>query len=355
MQRTFWKSKPFLITLAVIIAAVIALNLYLEVWVKDYVNKKLAALDGYSGSIQDIDIHLWRGAYKIDGLSIYKTYGGLKAPFFYAKTTDLSIEWRALLKGSVVAEITLIEPRLNFAVDQTGEEADWGEFIDSLAPFDINRLNVKNGTLSYIDPSMKPFMDLFIENLNGKVTNLNNIDHKKNPLPSNLTLTGKSIGGGKLAVDGNMNVLTTLPSFDIDLKLADADLTSINDFAQHYAAISFEKGTIGIYSELASTKGQVKGYVKPILNDINIVNIKEDIKNPFKLVWESIASVLFEVLENHHKDQFAMRIPIEGKLDAPRQKLWSGFLSIFSNAFRQAFQKNVDGTINFKDVLEEAK
>ncbi len=355
MQKPWWKSKPFLVTITAILALVIAVHLYLEVWVKDYVNKKMADLDGYSGSIEDIDIHLWRGAYKIDGLNIFKTNGGIKEPFFSSKTTDLSIEWRALFKGAVVAEVTLDQPNLNFAIEQTGEEADWGEFIDSLAPFEINKLTVKNGKLSYLDHSVKPEINLFIENVNGKVSNLNNIDHKKNPLPSNLTATGKSIGNGKLSVDGNMNVLTTLPSFDIDVKLVDADLTGFNDFARHYGAITFEKGTIGIFCELASTKGELKGYVKPIITDINIVNIKDGIKNPFKLVWESVVSVFLEVLENHPKDQFAMRIPIEGKLDKPRQKMWSGFLSIFSNAFRRAFQKNVDGTINFKDVLEEAE
>ena len=40
--------------------------------VKNYVNKELNDLPGYSGSVEDIDIHLLRGAYAIDGLVLKK-------------------------------------------------------------------------------------------------------------------------------------------------------------------------------------------------------------------------------------------------------------------------------------------
>ncbi len=267
---------------------------------------------------------------------------------------DISIEWRALFRGAIVAEVTFDEPKINFAKTQTGEDAGWGEFIDSLTPFDIDRLNVKNGKLSYIDYSADPDVNLFINNIDAKVTNLNNIEHEHTALPSDLRVTGKSIGNGNLTVNGSMNIMTNIPSFDIDLKLTKAQLTAFNDFAREAAAISFERGTIGIFCELASTKGHLKGYVKPILRDVHIVDIGND-KNPLSLIWESLVAIIMEALENQSKDQFAMRIPIEGDLNQPEQDTWKGFLSIFSNAFYHAFKRNVDGTVNYKDLLAEAK
>lgn len=349
MLRFLSKPKIYII-IAIILIPIIIIHIYLGVWVKNYINKQMADLNGYSGSIEDIDIHLWRGAYKIDGLKIFKTQGGIKEPFFSAKTTDVSVEWKALFHGAIVAEVKFDQPKLNFSKEQTGTEAEWDKFMDSLAPFDINRVDVKDGKLAYIDHSAKPEINLFVDNIDGKVTNLNNIEHEKNPLPSDLTVTGKSIGGGNLTIDGNMNILTFIPSFDIDLKLTKAELSAFNDFVKDSAAITFEKGTIEIFCEIASTKGELKGYVKPILNDVDLIDLKTD-KNPLSLIWQSLVSLFIEAFENQSKDQFAMRIPIEGKLEKPEQNSWKGFLSIFSNAFGKAFSRNVDGTVNFRDIL----
>ena len=73
--------------------------------------------------------------------------------------------------------------------------------------------------------------------------------------------------------------------------------------------------------------------------------------NPINAIWESLVSVFMEVFENQPKDQFAMRIPIEGDINDPDQDLWSGFFSIFSNAFGGAFTKDIDGNVSFNDAL----
>lgn len=346
-----WKSRVLLI-IFIIFTILIGIRLYLPVWVKGYVNKRIAALDDYGGSIQDIDIHLWRGAYKIYGINIYKEAGGLKEPFVSVADTDLSIEWRALFNGAIVAEIVLKRPVINFAKSQTGEEAAWDDFIDSLSPFDINRLTIVDGKLTYADYSAQPNINLFINNINASVTNLNNVTHDEASLPSAIHVRGTSIGEGKLSIDGKINILTNIPSFDIDLKLDDAKLNAFNNFAHDTAAISFESGTIGIFSELASTGGQIKGYIKPVLNDVDIVSIKDD--TPVSLVWQALVSIIMEALENQSQDQFALKIPIEGKIDMPKEGFWRGFLSIFNNAFCKAFQKNIDGTVDFKDLKLES-
>jgi hypothetical protein len=115
----------------------------LPYWVKDYVNKEINELKGYSGSIADIDINLWRGAYQIHDLRIFKTDADIPVPFVAIKTSDLSVQWSALFDGAIVAEIDLYDADLNFAVGkaggeiQTGEGAAWTKFVDALSPLDI--------------------------------------------------------------------------------------------------------------------------------------------------------------------------------------------------------------------------
>lgn len=342
-----------LAVIAVIVAALVAARMYLPYWVKDYLNNEIAALDGYGGSIQDVDIHLWRGAYAVHGLEIHKIKGGLKKPFVAAETVDLSVEWSALLDGAVVAEFDIYNADLTFSRTQSGKGANWERLVDAWSPFDINRADVHGGRVSYIDYSTDPNIHLFIEDIDAHVTNLRNVDERDPNLPSDLRVSGRSIGGGQLSIDGKMNVIQATPDFDIAIKLTDASLTAFNDYVNSLAAVDFESGNVGIFSELAAADGRLTGYVKTVATGVSVVDLRGNDKNPFNALWESMVSVFMEVFENQPEDQFAFRIPIEGDLDHPDRDGWAAFLSIFENAFGQAFTRDTDGNIRFEELLKE--
>lgn len=105
--------------------------------------------------------------------------------------------------------------------------------------------------------------------------------------------------------------------------------------------------------ELAAADGHVVGYVKPVATDLALVDLDQD-KNPFNIIWEALVSVFMELFQNQEKDQFALRVPLEGNLNDPEQDGWAAFWSIFKNAFGQAFTKQEDGTIEFNDAYLEA-
>jgi len=100
---------PYLIV-AIVIAAVLVIRLALPGIVKNYVNKKLNDLPGYTGHVDDIDISLLRGAYVIKGLLLKKKTDPAKYPFLAIHRTDLSIEWKAIFKGRLVGEVIMDEP-----------------------------------------------------------------------------------------------------------------------------------------------------------------------------------------------------------------------------------------------------
>src|SRR5258706_8516161 len=69
------------LTLAIAVR-LIAFRLALPYMVKDYVNGRLHAMDAYDGSVADVGMGLWRGAYKIYGIEIVKKAGArLPTPF----------------------------------------------------------------------------------------------------------------------------------------------------------------------------------------------------------------------------------------------------------------------------------
>ncbi|MGE5860576.1 MAG: hypothetical protein ACM34J_08465, partial [Ignavibacteria bacterium] len=105
------RTGQILIALILILAAV---RIALPYIVKDYVNKTLSEIPEYSGRVGDVDISLIRGAYVIEDVSLVKTDGKVPVPFFSAKRVDLSVQWSALFEGSVVGEIELDNPKINF-------------------------------------------------------------------------------------------------------------------------------------------------------------------------------------------------------------------------------------------------
>ena len=102
------KRKKALRTAGIIIVVLIIIRLILPYVVLHYVNKSLASMEGYYGHVNDVDLSLYRGAYKIKDIYINKVDKQEKqVPFFSAQLIDLSVEWKALLHGSLAGESDL--------------------------------------------------------------------------------------------------------------------------------------------------------------------------------------------------------------------------------------------------------
>ena len=329
-------------------------RIYLPYYLKDYVNAQLNTLKGYRGSVESIHVALYRGAYTINGLKLNKIDKGIPVPFLTIASTDISVQWGALLHGRIVSDIHLLRPQVNFAVSksgtsaQTGAETNWKPLVDNLVPIDINFVELVNGKLTYQDFSASPKVDLFITELNGKITNLRNVEDAHVPLPSTLHLSGNSLGGGKLAMDGRVNILTRFIDVDIDSKLEGASLPAFNDFSRACCLLDFKKGTISVYSELVMRNGQIDGYVKPLVHQLSVDRIPEN-TNPLEVAWASVASVLLTVFENQPHDQFATKVPLSGHIDSGVETaIWPTLGGIFRNAFIEAFKKGTDNDIKFE-------
>ncbi len=338
--------------LGLVLVIGLAVHFYLDVYLLKYVNRTLNNIDGYEGSVESISVHLYRGAYEIHDLKIYKKNGHIPTPFVDIAQVDLSLQWSALLHGRIVSNIDLDQPMLNFAVGksgakQTGKEVDWNKPIRDLMPIDINHVTFKNGKLSYQDFSTSPQVNVYIHHMHGEVTNLRNVVDKTKALPSTLDVEGDSIGHGSLVLKGNMNALKPVPDMDLEAKLENADLTAFNDYADAYGAINIKRGRISVYSEFVIKNGHVTGYVKPIATDVSLIDLRKP-TNPVKLAWESVVAIIVEIFTNHEKDQFATKVPLEGNLGNISTDTWSAVAGIIENAFVSAFKKGIDGSLKYE-------
>ena len=346
-----------------VLLLLIAARLVMPYFVTQYVNKVLAGLDGYRGSVYDVDIHLYRGAYSIDSLKVFKIDGNKEVPFIDIPVTDLSVEWRALLDGAIVGEMTFVDPKLNFiggnegpedsgSAEPTGNQAggsvDWTEPIKDLMPLKINRMEIQRGTINFHNFTTKPQVTISLNDLQALALNLNNASDQQERLPSTISATATSIGGGRLTLNAGINILREIPDLDLDMKFEKVNMTALNDFFMAYAKVDVEKGSFNLYSELTIDSGMVAGYVKPIAVGVKVANWKEDKEKPLNLLWQSFVGLVAEVFENQKEDQFATKVPLEGNLNNDiKAGVWPTVWNIFRNAFVKAFERNTDSSVQF--------
>jgi hypothetical protein len=345
LQNRSWKFYLGWSTLAVLLAIIVIVHIYLNAWLLSYVNRTLNNIPHYQGSVYSIDLDLYRGAYRINDLKLYKKEGNIPTPFIAIDAVDLSLQWSALIHGRIVSSIDLEKPVLNFAVNkgaaQTGTEADWNKPIKALMPIDINHVIFRDGELAYKDFASTPNVDIFIHHMSGEVRNLRNVVDKEHPMPSTLVVKGDSIGEGNLVLKGRLNILKEIPDMDIYTQLENVHMQALNSYSNAYAALDFKGGTVNVYSEFIIKDNQVSGYVKPIAKNISLVDLSKE-ANPVKVAWESVVSTIVTIFTNQRNDQFATRIDLSGSLSKINTNTWSAVAGIIKNAFLSAVKKGFD-------------
>ena len=356
------KRKRRRIILLSIVGAFIIFRLILPTIVLRYVNNKLANLKEYYGHIEDIDIHLYRGAYVIKEMELVKRNKKTKdtVPFFNSPKIDLSVEWPALFKGNLVGEIKLTHPRINFVrgahkgEDIKADTADFGQLVRALMPLTVNRFDIYDGELHYIDFYTHPHVHIAMQNIDASGTNLSNVEKKKSKLPATLKGTGDAYEG-KFELDARYDAVAIYPTFDLTLAMEGMNLVLVNDFLLAYGNFDVKKGNFSLYTEFAAKDGEFGGYVKPILTDLDIVQWNKEEGNLPQIVWESIVAVVAELLQNQPNEQFALKIPIHGSFGDPEVEVWRAIGSVVKNAFIEALKPSVDNSIDIELLIEKRK
>lgn len=324
----------------------VILNFALEPVAEHYANKALGNLKGYEGHLDDVDIHLWRGAYDIENLVIEKVQEDSTAPFFKTSLIELSVQWSALIHGKVVAEVILHKPDLNFVKVkdsiQSGGDNDYGQVLNDLLPVRINRFEVINGNVEYVDNYASPPVNIEAQQIHLVATNLSNVQSTSDTLPSKLSVSAHTTGNGELNINGSLNILKKTPDMDLKGEIRSAEITALNDLTESSASFNFEGGSLYLGSEFRMINGHFKGYLKPVMENIKVMDLDSKTDSFWRKAWEVVIGTTLEIFENQPHDRFATEIPFEGDVDkAGDISLWSTIINVLKNAFIDAFEKTI--------------
>src|SRR5690606_34439584 len=138
---------------------------------------------------------------------------------------------------------------------------------------------------------------------------------------------------GRLNLDMKMNPLAEVPTFDMNAEWKHTNLVKLNEFFQAYARIDVNKGTFGLYAEVAAKDGNFIGYVKPLLQDVDVLGLEDRDDNILQKEWESISGADSEIFENQSEETFATKIPLRGRIEDPKANIFFAVLQVMENAF----------------------
>jgi len=147
-----------------------------------------------------------------------------------------SINWSGILSGRLVAEFKLDQPKININLQQLRSETDsrvslkergWQRVVEDIYPLKINRVNISEASITYIDQD--PKRPLILSHLNLQATNIRNIHLPDQVYPSSFHLDTAVFGTGHGTVDGAANFLAEpFPGIKGRLKLEKVPLDYFN-------------------------------------------------------------------------------------------------------------------------------
>ena len=345
------------IIIGAIILVLIVFRLLLPSILLKYCNKTLANMHGYYGHIEVIHVSLYRGAYQIENMYLNKVDSSSQKQtrFFSVADLDLSVQWKALFHGRLVGKLIFNSPELLFTKDRTELEdvkKDTNSFqkvLKDFMPLKINRFEVNNGSIHYIDEGATPKVDISVQQLHVLAQNLSNVENSKIELPSSVTANG-NVYGGTLSLNMQMDVLAEKTKFDLKAEIKNVNLALLNDFLKAYGGFDVNRGNLGLYTEFAAKDGRYVGYVKPIIKDLKVLGPQDRHDSFLQKAWEVIVGAAGAVLKNPKEQQVATKVTIQGEFGKSSTDVVDAIWELLRNAFIQALIPGIDNEISLNSV-----
>jgi hypothetical protein len=319
-----------------------------------FINRKLSRLRGYNGQIEAVAMNLFRGSYTLHDIVLRKTDAkNTGEPFFMASRVELLIQWKALFKKSVIATVVVVRPELMFTKDkkESGGEIESTSSLKTILqrvwPFAVN-LGIRDGTIHYLDTTHKATIDLEITELAVCVREFGNMPRHQ-VSPAHITASAR-IYEGTFDFAMKLYPMTEHLTFDMNAEVKNINMVLLNGFFRTYARIDVNEGRFGMYTEVAAAEGGFKGYVKPVIQDLDIVGMADRNDSLLTKLWERFVAGMYQLIKNKKEDQLAAKIPIEGRFDDPHINVFIALVTIFQNAFVRAIHPSIDDVINIASV-----
>lgn len=348
--------------LLIIVGVLVLIRIILPYVLLHLANERLQETKGYYGHIADLDLAIIRGAYQLQGFYLDKkdTVTEKRTPFLKAGVIDLSVEWKALFHGKIVGELEIDSAEVRFTkeaaepADLQKDTASFADLLHDFMPLKINRLALHRSAIRYQDPTSSPKVDAQLSHVDVLATNLTNATDSSIVLPSKVVASA-GLYGGELSFNMGIDPLAPQPTFDMNMSLTETKLTALNDMLKAYANVDVNKGTMSLYTEMATRKGEFTGYVKPVIKDLDVLGPEDRKDSFFHKIYEGLVGTAGSIVTNPKKDQVATKVELNGKLSDVKASSLYAVIELLRNAFIHALVPAIDQDVSINSVGQVEK
>ncbi|HTB23580.1 MAG TPA: DUF748 domain-containing protein [bacterium] len=327
-------------------------RIFLAMSIAAGVNRELRTMSSYDGHIDGVGLSLWRGAYRIEGLTITKKDGAVKTPFFRAEAIEVGPQWQSILKGRFLARVVVEDGRVNFVggpssgQSQAGLGVDWLAVLGGLSPVEIDQFALENGEIHFSDPYGKPPVDVQMNRVFLDAGNLSVGRKGGGPAAGAVTASARVMDDALVSLCARFDPYAPAPTFDYSADLTGLKLTQLNPLFQRYEGMQVLSGSVDTHSEGSGAAGKFKGYIKPTIQNLKMKKSQFDIR---RLVQRVLLRVLVWAFTDKDKSVEA-KIEFAGEFKDPATSIWTAPAYMFEHGFVKALPHGLGGAAKMEDL-----
>jgi hypothetical protein len=308
----------------------------------------LRDMEGMRGTFDDVSVSPLDLSYEIWGLSIQKVLAdGKGVPYLDVERARFGLYWKELVKRHLVAVVDLDAPRLRLvstkAKDrqkETGEEA--GKGIEDLAPFLLDRMQVKDGELLWIDAREPERPALRIHGIEGTLENFASRKALAKNEPTVLAMRGTLQKTGKVSVFATADPLAKKLTFAGQGRVEGLRLVELRSLLATKSDVSPDEGALDMNIRFEAKDGILRGGIRPIVKGGELRASEEGLKPKVKeLIGNAALNIFSDDVPG--RDAVATTIPIRGRVDDPEAQAVPTIVGILRNAFVRGLEDGLSG------------
>lgn len=347
-----WKRRRHFVgkVVVLLVLLIVALRLILTGVARNKLNDFLADVSpDYAAHVDDLSLSFVRGAYRFEGIKAHLKKTENKMEFLKLDYVDVSLAWRDLLQLRLRTDIVI--SGLHFEVTESVIKAltssqdakkETQEVGETLFPVQISRVDIQNSSVHLATaPGLPPEVALRFTQIQGRLTNATPSEDRPHSLV-NLQATIQE--HATLFFVGEMDASQLPTEWLASAELKGLKLTSLNSFLLRAIPLTFKDGVADGYAEIKGNRGNIEGYFKPFIKDLDVTGDEKDWKG-FKHAGFEIASGAAKYLLRSSADK-SLATRIEFKYE--NQKLDYSLAKILGGAIEHGYQGQIEPGIENK-------
>jgi hypothetical protein len=300
----------------------------------------LALFEGYRSTFNGCWLHPFSLTYHIKEIRIVKeSAGGAEEPFLSLESFELSVDWRELWRGHLVAKVSLDRPAVHLIAANSKSERqtdpeipDLGPKLAKVLPLKVQRISVTAGEVTFVDKTKREFPRLVLDHLEATVENFATRAALAKGEPTIVAVAGKVQKAATLSIYVTLDPLAKGLFFSGQFRLDDLPLADLRELLASETGVRFDKGTIDVFAEFVCRDGIVKGGIKPLLKNAHLVQGKPGLIN---LLKAELGDAAIDIASDRvpGRNAVATSIPIAGRVTNPKVQVWPAVVGVLRNAF----------------------